>query len=348
MKKILVTVVLPIYNVEPYLDRSIQSIVNQTYQNLEILLIDDSSSDNCPQKCDEWAKMDPRIRVIHKQNQGLGMARNTGIENANGEYIFFIDSDDWVEPNLIKSCIEASVNTGADTVIYGNDLLNEKGSRLSVSVPNMPKKTFTANEIKDFIIPCLAGPIKTGKEVYHMSASAWSLMYSMNIIRKNHFRFVSEREIISEDIYSNLIYYQFVESLAVISEALYHYCLNNDQSLTRIYDPQRFTKNKLFYIKSLELCSNLGYTEQTKKNLSSPLMGNIIANIKQIIELNLPFKKRKEFVLDILNDEITEKIVSDYDTALDGKSFRRILIYCIKHKCINTLFILILLKKYCK
>lgn len=90
MKAGLVSIVLPIYNVEKYLDRCIESVINQTYRNLEILLVDDGSPDDCPQKCEEWAKKDGRIKVIHKANAGLGYARNTGIENASGEYICFL------------------------------------------------------------------------------------------------------------------------------------------------------------------------------------------------------------------------------------------------------------------
>ena len=89
----LVSIVLPIYNVEKYLDRCIKSIVEQTYQNLEIILVDDGSPDNCPQICEKWRNLDSRVKVIYKDNAGLGMARNTGIENATREYICFFDSD---------------------------------------------------------------------------------------------------------------------------------------------------------------------------------------------------------------------------------------------------------------
>jgi len=98
----LVTVVVPIFKVEKYLNRCIESIVKQTYEKIEIILVDDGSPDNCPEMCDEWAKKDSRIKVIHKQNAGLGMARNTGIDNANGEYICFFDSDDYIHPNTIE------------------------------------------------------------------------------------------------------------------------------------------------------------------------------------------------------------------------------------------------------
>ena len=97
----LVTVVIPVYNVEAYLDRCVQSVVNQTYKNLEIILIDDGSPDNCPAMCDAWAQKDKRIKVVHKENAGLGYARNTGIEHATGEYICFFDSDDYVAPTLV-------------------------------------------------------------------------------------------------------------------------------------------------------------------------------------------------------------------------------------------------------
>ena len=96
MSSPLVTIVVPIYNVEKYLTRCVDSIINQTYQNLEIILVDDGSPDNCPRICDEYAKKDHRIKVIHKINAGLGMARNTGIENATGKYICFFDSDDYI------------------------------------------------------------------------------------------------------------------------------------------------------------------------------------------------------------------------------------------------------------
>lgn len=91
-----ISVIVPIYNVEKYLNRCIESIVNQTYQNLEIILVDDGSPDQCPEICDQWALKDSRIKVIHKENGGLSDARNKGMEIASGDYIGFIDSDDWI------------------------------------------------------------------------------------------------------------------------------------------------------------------------------------------------------------------------------------------------------------
>ena len=100
--KDLISVIVPIYKVETYLDKCIESIISQTYKNLEIILVDDGSPDNCPIMCDEWAEKDNRIKVIHKINGGLSDARNAGLDIATGEYIAFVDSDDWILPNMYE------------------------------------------------------------------------------------------------------------------------------------------------------------------------------------------------------------------------------------------------------
>ena len=98
----MISVIVPIYNVEKYLARCVDSIVNQTYKNLEIILVDDGSPDRCPQMCDDYAEKDSRIKVIHKKNGGLSDARNAGMAVATGEYISFIDSDDWIETSMFE------------------------------------------------------------------------------------------------------------------------------------------------------------------------------------------------------------------------------------------------------
>ncbi len=112
--KDLISVIVPIYKVEPYLDRCLQSIVDQTYQNMEILLVDDGSPDNCPAMCDGWAKRDSRVRVIHKANGGLSDARNVGMAAATGEYMSFIDSDDWIEPEMLERLLWAMKKDQSD------------------------------------------------------------------------------------------------------------------------------------------------------------------------------------------------------------------------------------------
>ena len=115
----LISVIVPVYKVEEYLDRCVQSIVDQTYRNLEIILVDDGSPDNCGRLCDAWAEKDSRIKVIHKENGGLSDARNAGMAAATGEYIAFVDSDDWVDARMYQCLYEAMTATGSDIASCG-------------------------------------------------------------------------------------------------------------------------------------------------------------------------------------------------------------------------------------
>ena len=124
----LISVIVPVYNVEPYLDRCVQSIVNQTYTNLEIILVDDGSPDNCPALCNTWAEKDSRVRVIHKENGGLSDARNAGMAIAAGEYIAFVDSDDWIAPNMYELLYTRMTAEGCDIAACGVEMVWEDGT----------------------------------------------------------------------------------------------------------------------------------------------------------------------------------------------------------------------------
>lgn len=115
----MVSVIVPVYNVKSYLRKCLDSIVNQTYKELEILVIDDGSTDGCGQICDEYAKKDSRIKVFHTENKGLSCARNLGLDEAQGEWIGFADSDDWIEPDMYECLLGRAVETGADVVECG-------------------------------------------------------------------------------------------------------------------------------------------------------------------------------------------------------------------------------------
>lgn len=114
-----ISIIVPVYKVEPYLRKCLDSIVNQTYQNLEIILVDDGSPDNCGAICDEYAAKDERIQVIHKENGGVSSARNAGLEAASGDWVGFVDSDDWVEPDMFAYLLESAQTYHADVAICG-------------------------------------------------------------------------------------------------------------------------------------------------------------------------------------------------------------------------------------
>lgn len=119
----LISIIIPVYKVENYLDRCLKSVVNQTYRNLEIILVDDGSPDRCPEMCDSWAEKDNRIKVIHKHNGGLSDARNTGIEIASGDLITFVDSDDWIEIDMYKHMIERMMEDRSEICICGINII---------------------------------------------------------------------------------------------------------------------------------------------------------------------------------------------------------------------------------
>ena len=133
MKQPLISVIIPIYKVENYLNRCVESIVNQTYQNLEIILVDDGSTDKCPQMCHEWEKKDNRIKVIHKENGGLSDARNAGLHSATGEVISFIDSDDWINLKAFEGMLKSMQKDGSDIVSCGVKWVKGSGELLRIA-----------------------------------------------------------------------------------------------------------------------------------------------------------------------------------------------------------------------
>ena len=140
MKNELISVIVPVYKVEKYIHRCVDSILNQTYWNLEIILVDDGSPDVCPKICDEYAQMDSRIRLIHKKNGGLSSARNAGLDIAQGEYIAFIDGDDYIHPEMLGRLYDALNDSEADMSICNLQYVNEEGHALSKYSDNVIKK----------------------------------------------------------------------------------------------------------------------------------------------------------------------------------------------------------------
>ena len=136
----LISVIVPVYKVEPYLRRCIDSIISQTYHNLEIILVDDGSPDGCPEICDEYAERDSRIKVIHKKNGGLSDARNVGLGSSSGKYVTFVDSDDWIDNDLIETVMSLQPFKVA---LYGCTVVSEQGENIDVISSASSVRTIT-------------------------------------------------------------------------------------------------------------------------------------------------------------------------------------------------------------
>lgn len=167
----LISVIVPIYKVEPYFDKCISSIVNQTYTNLEIILVDDGSPDQCPQMCDAWAEKDARIRVIHKENGGLSDARSAGMAVATGELMTFVDSDDWIDPDMYKHLYQRMVEDYSDIAACGVQMVWEDGTPPRI-LTRMGNHVLSKEEAMQAII-----------EESWLKQPVWYKLYKTNLIK---------------------------------------------------------------------------------------------------------------------------------------------------------------------
>ena len=241
MKNSLISIVVPIYNVEKYLNECIDSIIAQTYKNIEIILVDDGSPDSCPVICDNWKEKDYRVKVIHKENGGLSDARNVGIENAKGNYICFIDSDDYVEKNYVEELYNKIVTEevkisqcGIKYVDDNHQIIKNVGYKNNCVLPGRKviedscDKHFTENEV------------------------VWNRLYDINLFKNLKFPKGKLHE--DEYITYKLLYNE--EKIAIVSNCLYNYrqsdnsIMRSNYSLKRFYDFLEAYKEKIDYFKN--------------------------------------------------------------------------------------------------
>ncbi|MCH4158860.1 MAG: glycosyltransferase [Bifidobacterium minimum] len=229
----LVSVVVPVYGVERYLDQCVGSIVAQTYENLEIVLVDDGSPDRCPRMCDDWGLKDGRIRVIHQQNRGLSAARNVGIENASGEYLLFVDSDDWIDDHLVESCVAKALDESADMVVFTYSEVSANGSvmRDHSSDRNFPRERRSVNA------SAAIRYLLTRLPMY-----SWSYFAERDVYLRGNIRFPEGRTM--EDIATTYRVFSSARSVFFLQESLYSYrsrpmSTMSTPSLKRIEDSSR-------------------------------------------------------------------------------------------------------------
>ena len=235
------SIIVPIYNVEKYLKKCIDSILAQKYTRFEVILVDDGSSDNCPQICDAYLSFDTHIKVIHQKNAGLVNARNTGLKAASGEYICYVDGDDWISENYLRIISEKiSTNQHPDMVIFGAQrIFKDK----IVCIPSgMPEKKYKKEELNKHIYPYMIydcrKPFCNGLVI----PVAWNKVYKTQIL-KNHYC-TDERIRMGED---NAFVFECMhasDTILFINDELYYYNQKNENSMISTYDNNRFLNNR--------------------------------------------------------------------------------------------------------
>lgn len=244
-----VSIIVPVYNVEKYLERCVNSLQNQTLKDIEIILVDDSSTDSSLEICNRLAAEDSRIKVIHKVNEGAGYARNAALLIAGGEYVGFVDSDDFVEPCMFETLYNKAVLYSSDLVLSGvlfvdGNMFSEKGECIRKTYFDKDTHFDTDESIKKLRMG-IAGSLPEDADDSKYGMSIWKNLFKLEIIRKNNLVFQSEREIYSEDALFMIDYISCIKKATGISEAFYNYC-RNEASISKSYKKDRFEKSLAF------------------------------------------------------------------------------------------------------
>lgn len=226
----LISVIVPVYNVEKYLQECINSILNQTYSYLEILLIDDGSTDGSSKLCDEYALLDERVKVIHKQNEGLGLTRNTGLKFATGKYVLFVDSDDYLARDMVETLYKFASEQDCDLCLCGYYRVYLE----HLTQFNLPYNdtVFENEEVIHQVLLEMVCSLPKAKKDHLLSMAVWASLFKRELISRFHLSFYSERDYISEDILFNIDFLKNAKKVGMINHPLYYYRQSNVDSLT--------------------------------------------------------------------------------------------------------------------
>lgn len=237
----MVSVIVPVYKTEKYLSQCVDSILGQTLHDIELILVDDGSPDGCPQICDDYAKRDSRVKVIHKQNEGLGYARNSGLEMAEGEYVTFVDSDDCLSFDAYRCAYAAAKASGLDYVRFETELFKDGDSVDLMKKWNTPPLAIDKGEIPELVKGIFGLIPKNDPLPFRVGGSVCMALFRRCIIQDNELKFRSERETISED---NIFTMNFLmhSSKAGYLPSHYYYYRQTANSLTHTVRFDRIEK----------------------------------------------------------------------------------------------------------
>lgn len=320
--KDLISIIVPIYNVEKYLNKCIESIVNQTYENIEIILIDDGSNDNSGIICDEYAKKDNRIIVVHKENGGGSSARNKGLKIAKGEWISFVDADDWIEQTFCQTLLNKVTQEQADIALCGYNRITD--NRIEKINANNQEVFLNSNE---YLVKSL-NP-QTGFGFCHMKLIKKEVLKSISF---------NERIEVGEDALFNIQLSTYIKKAVFLKQPLYNYRINN-QSVVKRYDENYANK----YLKSMKIIEEYiwqEYNEENEENIEiKQNYYNFVAYHIMLIIVNYCYHpdnkmcnaQRKNMLKEVINNDLF--IIGLKKSNYNNISLtRKITLYTLKHK----------------
>ena len=317
MENELISVIVPVYNVSRYIDRCMTSLLKQTYENIEIILVDDGSPDDCGFKCDQYARTDSRVYVIHKKNAGLGMARNSGLDIAKGKYVAFIDSDDYVDEQMFERLYDRLKHEKADTCFCRYYDRTSDGQNL-LAREVYKKSLYCEEEVWELLLGMIGNlPEEAGDVAIGMSV--WKGLYANAIIQEQGIRFPSEREYISEDIIFHMQYLLYAQRIAIEETPLYYYC-DNGTSLDQIFEPDIY-----------------------RQRLYKSYLGRVRRCIAQEVFMNPERQVARKNIRRICSSPIVQDVIKKYDSH-NLHWTKQLTNRLIQHKWTSALIIVFRLK----
>lgn len=329
----LVTIIVPVYNVEKYIYECVDSLIKQTYKNIEIILIDDGSKDKSGTICDNYAASDARIKVIHKQNEGLGFARNTGLKAAQGNFVTFIDSDDKADADLVENLVNGIYEANGDTCIGGFKRISANG--IIGFEERYDKAVFEGKNVYNNLFARMLGSAPDKHDAIRMSV--WNVMYSMDIVRRHNIEFPSERVFISEDIIWDSEYYKYAKKAIVIDSTAYNYRITPG-SLTQKYKPDMLEKICVLYN---EMCNRLSGDKTKITRLQRQFFVNLKACIKQE-NSSVSHKSNVEIktaIKEIVNSCVVHTVSGEYLRVIHQRK-QKMFVWAVRYKCVTLLYLL--------
>ncbi len=245
--KPLVSIIVPVYNCEPYIDKCLESVLGQTYENIEVICIDDESPDKCPEILDRYASKDSRVKVIHKKNGGVSNARNDGIKLADGEFIMFVDGDDWIDRETIETMLDTANNIKADSVMCC--YVKEFGDHSIESHIFDESVFYQGRDVQKKIHRRLVGPLfdeLSSPQNCDILVTPCMQLLKADVCKKYEFCDIRKLGTFEDGLYQIDIYREF-NSFAYIDRPFYHYRKDNEASITTKYKADLFDKWQNLY-----------------------------------------------------------------------------------------------------
>ena len=311
-EKPLVSIIVPVYNVEDYLEKCLDNLICQTYENIEIILIDDGSTDKSSQICDEYAAKDS-IAVIHKTNEGVSAARNDGLKAANGQLIMFVDSDDWIETDTCEIAVSAMEESGADVVMWS--YISENNGNQSPKTIFGSDTVFEGTDVTEKLHRRLFGLM--GEELAHPEYAdslcpVWGKLYKKELIMNNNISFVGLSEIGSyEDGLFNIEVFSQIKKAVYLNKCLYHYRKDNNVSLTKTYKQNLYAQwQNLFDLMQKYIDKN-NLPSDYQSALNNRIALSILGLGLNIMSCNCSAVKKIKMIKEIIKSERYKKAYKD-------------------------------------